>query len=352
MKPWGSMKLNIYGESHSEYLGLTMELPKGILLDEAVISHDLMRRKAGALGTTPRMEDDLPHYISGVTDGITNGDVLDVRFYNRNIRPADYHAIRSVPRPSHGDYPAYVKFGSIPTGGGRFSGRLTLPLVFAGAAARCILAEKGITAAGHYLAIGDACDTPFDPLNTTPEQLDSLRQSNFPVISSAAEQDMQAVLGSLDGDSVGGCAELCALGLPIGLGGELWSGLESRTASLMYAIPGVKAVEFGAGAGFCSMRGSEANDGLRVQDGRIALQSNNSGGIQAGMANGAPLILRVTFRPTPSIALPQHSVDLALMQNTDLTIQGRHDGCIALRGLAAAEAALMLGILDAFMEEQ
>ena len=351
MKPWGSMKLNIYGESHSEYIGLTMEVPKGIILDDAVISHDLNRRRAGALGTTPRIEDDLPHYISGVTKGVTNGNTLEVRFYNRNARPKDYHSTCTVPRPSHCDYPAYVKFGSIPTGGGRFSGRMTLPLVFAGAIARQILSGHGIAAGGHYLAIGSASDTHFDPLNTTHEQLNALRNADFPVITPAARADMQDVLSSLNGDSVGGCIELCALGLPVGLGGELWDGLESRISSLMYSIPGVKAVDFGAGSAFASMHGSQANDGLRVLNGRIAFESNNSGGIQSGMANGAPLTVRITFRPTPSISLPQHSVDLAAMENTDITIQGRHDGCIALRGLAAAEAALLLGILDAFMEE-
>ena len=351
MKPWGSMKLNIYGESHSEYLGLTMEVPKGILLDYAVISRDLERRRAGALGTTPRVEDDIPHYISGVTDGITNGDTLEVRFYNRNIRPNDYKSTHTIPRPSHCDYPAYVKFGCIPSGGGRFSGRLTLPLVFAGAVARQILSQNGITAGGHYLRIGDITDTPFDPLNATPEQLVSLNNSTFPVIDQAAGEAMQEDIDGLNGDSVGGCVELCALGLPIGLGGELWSGLESRISSLMYAIPGVKAVEFGIGTAFSSMHGSQANDGLRMREGAIIFESNNSGGIHSGMANGAPLIVRVTFRPTPSIALPQHSVDLAAMENTDITIQGRHDACIAIRGLAAAEAALLLGILDAFMEE-
>ena len=351
MKPWGSMKLNIYGESHSEYLGLTMEVPKGILLDDAVISHDLVRRRAGAFGTTPRTEDDLPHYISGVTEGVTNGDILEVRFYNRNIRPADYASIRTIPRPSHCDYPAYMKYGAIPSGGGRFSGRLTLPLVFAGAVARQILSRNGMIVGGHYLVIGSASDTPFDPINTTPEQLNALRHMAFPAIAPAAKADMQGILSALDGDSVGGCAELCALGLPTGLGGELWGGLESRVSSLMYAIPGVKAVEFGAGTALASMRGSEANDGLRVQDNRIIFESNNSGGIQAGMANGAPLIVRVTFRPTPSIALPQHSVNLAAMENTDIAIRGRHDACIALRGLAAAEAALLIAILDAFTEE-
>lgn len=351
MKPWGSMKLNIYGESHSEYLGLTMELPRGIRLDSHLISRDIDRRRAGRSGSTTRMESDIPHFISGITDGITDGDTLNVRFYNNNIHPEDYAAIRTIPRPSHGDYPAYVKYGSIPPGGGRFSGRLTLPLVFAGAVARQLLSERGIAAAGHYLRIGSAEDIPFDPLNTSPALLAALRESDFPVISPSARPAMEQVISGLEGDSTGGCVELCAIGLPIGLGGELWGGLESRISSLMYAIPGVKAVEFGAGTAFSAMRGSVANDSLRIQDGHISLTSNNSGGIQAGMANGAPLTARVTFRPTPSIALPQHSVDMAAMKNTDIAVTGRHDACIALRGLAAAEAALLLAILDATMED-
>ncbi len=351
MKPWGSMKLNIYGQSHSEYVGLTMEVAKGIPLDDTIISRDIARRRPGCPGSTTRIEEDAPHYISGVTNGVTNGDTLDVRFYNRNIRPEDYHSIRTIPRPSHGDYPAYVKYGSIPSGGGRFSGRLTLPLVFAGAVARQLLMDRGIVIGGHYLNIGGVEDTHFDPLYTSPALLASLRESSFPVLSAPAGAAMVQLIEGLDGDSAGGAVELCALGLPVGLGHELWGGLESRIASLMYAIPGVKAVEFGAGAALASMRGSLANDGLRVQSGQIAFESNHSGGIQGGMATGAPVIVRVTFRPTPSIALPQHSVDLAAMEDANISIAGRHDACIALRGLAGAEAALLLGILDALMEE-
>ena len=148
------------------------------------------------------------------------------------------------------------------------------------------------------------------------------------------------------GDSVGGSVELCALGLPVGTGGPLWEGLESSIASIMYAVPGVKGVEFGAGFRMADMHGSDANDGIRIKDGKIAFESNNSGGINGGMANGAPVLLRVAFRPTPSIAQPQHTVNLRELQNAQITVGGRHDSCIALRGLAAAEAALCLGILN------
>ena len=351
MKPWGSMKLNIYGESHSELLGLTMEVPKGVALDEELIFRDIARRKSGMIGSTPRRESDIPIYVSGVTGGVTNGDILNVRFENADIRSADYNKTRALPRPSHCDYPAYVKYGYMPSGGGRFSGRLTLPLVFAGAVARQILRDKGVAVGSHYLKIGNVSDSAFDPLHTSSAQLCALRQNDFPTISPEAETDMKAAISALKGDSLGGCVELCALGLPVGLGGELWGGLESSISSLMYAIPGVKAVEFGAGTEFAAMHGSLANDGLRINGGVITFESNNSGGIQAGMANGAPIIVRVTFRPTPSIALPQHTIDLDSMQNADIAVSGRHDGCIALRGLAAGEAALLLAILDAFMEE-
>ena len=351
MKPWGSMKLNIYGESHSEFVDLAMELPKGVALDPRLIMEDIERRRGGAFGCTSRVEADTPIFLSGLEDGVTNGETLRVRFLNTNVRSFDYSSISTMPRPSHCDYPAYVKFGSIPPGGGRYSARLTLPLVFAGGVARQLLLDRGVRVGGHYLRIGDACDTPFDPLETSPEQLAALRSSGFPTICPEAAAAMQKAIEDLWCDSVGGCVELCALGLPIGLGAELWGGLESRISSLMYAIPGVKAVEFGAGTALAAMTGSAANDGLRIREGRIVLESNNSGGIQGGMANGAPLIMRVTFRPTPSISQPQHTVDLSTMENTDMVTLGRHDACIALRGLAAAEAALTLALLDAFWEE-
>ncbi len=349
MKPWGSMRLNIYGGSHEKRIGLAMELPKGLRLDDEIIYRDIERRRGGSgAGVTSRAEKDAPVYLSGVSDGVTTGDTLRVEFENSDVDPRDYERTAFMPRPSHCDYPAYVKYGSIPPGGGIFSGRMTLPLVFAGAVARQLLLQRGITVGGHYREIGGVWDSPFDPLGVDVYTLEKLRGSGFPVLNEDVRGAMEKRIGEAAerGDSVGGSVELCALGLPVGMGGPLWEGLESSIASIMYAVPGVKGVEFGAGFDLAGMQGSAANDGLRTEGGRIAFESNNSGGINGGMANGAPVIMRAAFRPTPSIALPQHTVNLKEGRNAVITSAGRHDSCIAIRGLAAAEAALCLGILD------
>ena len=349
MRPWGSIKLDIYGGSHEKRMGLTMELPKGLRLDGEIISRDIERRRGvSKKGVTSRTEADVPIYISGVRGGVTTGDTLRVEFENSDFRPKDYADISSLPRPSHCDYPAYIKYGGIPSGGGIFSGRMTLPLVFAGAVARQLLMQRGMTAGGHYYDIGGAWDSPFDPLQVDRHTLDRLRGSDFPVLDVSVRRAMEDRIGEAAerGDSVGGSVELCALGLPVGTGGPLWEGLESSIASIIYAVPGVKGVEFGAGFRMADMHGSDANDGIRIKDGKIAFESNNSGGINGGMANGAPVLLRVAFRPTPSITQPQHTVNLRELQNARITVGGRHDSCIALRGLAAAEAALCLGILN------
>ena len=348
MKPWGSMKLQIYGGSHEKRMGLTMELPRGLRLDDEIIYRDIERRRGGGAGATARMESDLPIYLSGVRRGVTTGETLRVEFENSDARPKDYEKISAMPRPSHCDYPAYIKYGSIPPGGGMFSGRMTLPLVFAGAVARQLLLQEGIAVGGHYFRIGGVCDSPFHPLSVDRYTLERLRGSGFPVLDEniCGAMEKRIAEARAAGDSLGGAVELCALGLPVGAGGPLWEGLESSIAHIMYAVPGVKGVEFGAGFGFSDMQGSAANDGLRMRDGKIALEGNRSGGINGGMANGAPLLLRAAFRPTPSIALPQHTVDLTKGQDAVIAVSGRHDACIALRGLAAAEAALCLGILD------
>ena len=241
MRPWGSIKLDIYGGSHEKRMGLTMELPKGLRLDGEIISRDIERRRGvSKKGVTSRREADVPIYISGVRGGVTTGDTLRVEFENSDFRPKDYADISSLPRPSHCDYPAYIKYGGIPSGGGIFSGRMTLPLVFAGAVARQLLMQRGMTAGGHYYDIGGAWDSPFDPLQVDRHTLDRLRGSDFPVLDVSARRAMEDRIGEAAerGDSVGGSVELCALGLPVGTGGPLWEGLESSIASIMYAVPG------------------------------------------------------------------------------------------------------------------
>lgn len=189
MRPWGSIRLDIYGGSHEKRMGLTMELPKGLRLDGEIISRDIERRRGvSKKGVTSRTEADVPIYISGVRGGVTTGDTLRVEFENSDFRPKDYADISSLPRPSHCDYPAYIKYGGIPSGGGIFSGRMTLPLVFAGAVARQLLMQRGMTAGGHYYNIGGALDSPFDPLQVDRHTLDRLRGSDFPVLDVSARR--------------------------------------------------------------------------------------------------------------------------------------------------------------------
>ena len=348
LSPFGKMQLCIYGGSHEERLGLTMLPPAGLRLDEALISRDIDRRRGGRRGGTGRTETDLPIYISGVEGGVTNGKALRVEFENSAARPSDYENISALPRPSHCDYPAYVKYGSIPAGGGMFSGRMTLPLVFAGAVARQLLLSRGVTVGGHWRSVGNVHDLPLDPLNTDESTLLALRDSDIPALDRAKGEEMLGAVESaaLLGDSLGGSVELCAVGLPVGTGGPLWEGLESVISALLFAVPGVKAVGFGAGQELAGLRGSEANDPLCMNGGSVSLLSNRSGGINGGMANGAPLLVSVFFRPTPSIALPQRTVNLQTGENAEIKIAGRHDGCIALRGLFAAEAALCLALTE------
>lgn len=352
LSPFGKMRLCIYGGSHEERLGLTMLPPAGLRLDTELISRDIDRRRGGRRGGTKRAEADLPIYLSGIENGVTNGETLRVEFENSAARPSDYERISALPRPSHCDYPAYVKYGSIPCGGGMFSGRMTLPLVFAGAVARQLLLSRGVTVGGHWRSVGNVHDRELDPLAADENTLLALRNSGLPVLDKAKGEEMLRAVESAAamGDSLGGSVELCAVGLPAGTGGPLWSGLESVISALLYAVPGVKAVGFGAGQGLSALRGSEANDPLCMKGGRVELLSNRSGGINGGMANGAPLLVTAFFRPTPSIALPQRTVNLETGEDAEIIIAGRHDGCIALRGLFAAEAALCLALTE-FTEE-
>ena len=349
MRPWGSIKLDIYGGSHEKRMGLTMELPKGLRLDGEIISRDIERRRGGSKkGVTSRTEADVPICISGVRGGVTTGDTLRVEFENSDARPEDYEKISAMPRPSHCDYPAYIKYGSIPPGGGMFSGRMTLPLVFAGAVARQLLMQRGMTAGGHYYDIGGAWDAPFHPLQVDRHTLDRLRKSDFPVLDVSARRAMEDRIGEAAerGDSVGGSVELCALGLPVGTGGPLWEGLESSIASIMYAVPGVKGVEFGAGFRMADMHGSDANDGIRIKDGKIAFESNNSGGINGGITNGMPILFQCAVKPTPSIAREQQTVNFIKNKNTPINIKGRHDPAIIRRICPVIDSVTAIVLCD------
>lgn len=314
------MKLHIFGESHAPEIGVEIEgVPKGTVIDLVALQAFLDRRAPGnGQGglSTPRKEPDKVEFDKGVVGGVATGETIRAVIRNTNTRPQDYANVATVPRPGHADYASWLKCGKIPTGGGKWSGRMTAPLCIAGGIALQMLAKKGVTISssvrrGH----GD---------------------SAIPV-----------------GDSVGGVVEVVATGFPAGYGDVGTDGLESKLAAAFFGIPAVKGVEFGAGFKLAEMLGSEANDvfevkgdqGSGIRD-QVVLRTNHCGGILGGVSVGMPIVARLAFKPTPSISLEQDSVDLATMTSAKIRVKGRHDRCVAFRGAVAAEAAMAIVLAD------
>lgn len=349
------IKVSIFGESHGEAIGCVIDgLPSGVRLDMDKIYADMSRRAPGKdKFATPRLEKDIPHILSGTLDDVTTGAPLAMIIENTNTRSGDYGNLLTVPRPSHSDYPAYVKYNGFNDirGGGHFSGRLTAPIVFAGAVAKQILEEKGIVIGAHISQVGNAFDKAFDKNNISSDLLKKLTSNNFSVIDDNSEEKMREEIESarMAQDSVGGIIECAVIGVPVGVGGNMFSTVESKLSSILFGVPAVKGVEFGEGFGFASMRGSQANDPYCVKDGKVAVKTNNNGGVLGGITTGAPIIFRVAIKPTPSISQPQQSVNLQTMEEETLVVKGRHDPCIVPRAVPVIEATAALGILDLMM---
>lgn len=350
------LSLSVTGTSHGPEVRATLRgLPAGFAVDTEALRRFLLRRAPGQSPlTSARREADEPEFLSGLPGGVTDGTPLTVRFANADAHPADYKALRDRPRPSHADYPARVRFGEGEDlrGGGRFSGRLTAPLCAAGGIALQMLAARGITVGAHLAAVAGIEDTPFDPVGLSADTLCAVAARTPPVQDEAAGERMLAAVAeaAAAGDSVGGVVECAAVGLPVGLGDALFGGAESRLAAALFGIPAVKGVEFGAGFAAAAMRGSAHNDPYAFDGDRVVTLSNNAGGLLGGMTTGMPLILRAACKPTPSIALPQQTVDLGTRQPATLTVCGRHDPCVALRAAPAVEAATALILLDMLLE--
>lgn len=349
------IKLSIFGESHGEAIGCVIDgLPAGIKIDMNAVYKDMQRRAPGKDKTaTPRLEKDIPHILSGMLDNVTTGAPLAMVIENTNTKSGDYSNLMTVPRPGHSDYPAYVKYGGNNDirGGGHFSGRLTAPLVFAGSVAKQILSKMGVTIGAHIKQIGSVCDAVSDLNKTDKALLDTLSSSTFSLIDETKEQAMRDEIekARLSLDSVGGIIECFAVGLPVGLGGNMFDTVEGKLASILFGVPAVKGVEFGVGFGFADKRASEVNDQYEIKNGRVATLSNNNGGVLGGMTDGAPLSVSVVIKPTPSIAKKQKSVNLLTMENAELEIHGRHDPCIVVRAVPVIECAVALGLLDLMM---
>jgi chorismate synthase len=346
MNTWGrGIRLSIFGESHGAAIGMIVDgLPAGELLDAEALRREMARRAPGSDPfSTARRETDAVEILSGLKDGVTTGAPICGLIRNGDARSGDYDGGL---RPGHADWTALLKYGGYADmrGGGHFSGRLTAPLVFAGALAKQLLRRRGVGVYGRIVAIGGATDET-EPCGEAEWQ--AFADLKIPASADSAAR-MRAAMDAAraDGDSVGGVVELAAYGVPGGIGDPFFASVESVAASLLFSVPAVKGVEFGDGFRLAGMRGSEANDALFVERGTIRSRTNHNGGILGGIANGMPLIVRLACKPTPSVAKPQRTVDPADMTETTLTIKGRHDPCIVPRAVPVAEAALAIAILD------
>lgn len=321
------MTYTIFGESHGPAIGVVLEgIPAGMELDMDFIRSELHRRAPGRTpAATARNEDDEPEILSGVFEGKTTGSPLCAVIRNTDTHSGDYEEIRYRPRPSHADYAAYVKYaGSVDyRGGGHFSGRLTAPLVFAGAVAKQILLRRGITVCAEIASVGGAAAP-------SPDEAEKI------ILEAKSERD-----------SVGGTIRCTVDGVSAGLGGpDFGENIEGELARAVFAVPAVKGIEFGAGFGLAKMRGSRANDPFRMKNGQVVTAKNDSGGINGGISNGMPIIFTVAIRPTPSIGKEQDTVDLRTMADAKLTIQGRHDPCIVPRAVPVIEAVSAVAMVN------
>ncbi len=347
------VKVTIFGQSHAPAIGAIVDgLPAGMKIDEEKLQVFMDRRRAKGELATKRHEGDRVLFKSGVVDGVTCGAPVCLMIENSDTRSADYSDLARVPRPSHSDYAAWVKYGGHNDirGGGQFSGRLTAAMCAAGFLCLELLKAQGIEVVSHVISIGGIRDKSLDCLMADSELNDRLRASSFPVIDSDAKQKMtDAILEKKQlGDSLGGEIECAIYNLPSGLGSDFFGGLEALIAQTVFSVPAVKGLQFGAGFDFASMSGSEANDFFDVDcEGNIVTSTNNCGGILGGISSGMPLTFSAAFKPTPSIAMAQQSVDLNTKAKSDLVIKGRHDPCIVPRAAAVIEAAAAIAIVNA-----
>ena len=374
-----NVRISVWGGSHEPAIGVDITgIPVGTEIDMDKLTAFLRRRAPGnSIFATRRKEPDIPLPLSGLepcsihrsdavqSDTVSNGDpsgkrmivtdnTISLEIRNTDTRSADYRALRTVPRPGHADYTARLRYGDSlnMAGGGPFSARMTAPLCIAGGIAMQILERQGITIGGHIYSIADARDEPFDPTAVNAGLLNDLKTKDMAVISRSAKLEMQKRiwLAMEDRDSVGGVVEVCGLNIPAGIGGAMYDGLESTLAPLFFGIPAVKGVEFGAGFAATLLRGSQNNDAFYYEGDTVKTRTNNHGGILGGITTGMPLIARLAFKPTPSIAKEQASVDLYRKENTTLRVKGRHDPCVVTRAVPIAESAMALGLLDCIME--
>ena len=346
--------MSIFGESHGTGIGITIDgLPSGVEINLEEIMKEMARRAPGKSNlSTARKEADAPEILSGFFEGKTTGTPLCAVIRNSDMRSKDYGKLKDLMRPGHADYPGYVRYNGFNDyrGGGSFSGRITAPLVFAGAICKQVLAGKGISIGAHIKSIGDIKDKSFYEVELNKELLENLKNKELPLLISEKEEEMRETIlkAKKEQDSVGGTIECTVLGIDAGIGNPFFDSVESTLAHLMFSVPAVKGIEFGKGFEMSRLRGSNCNDEYYYDGDKIKTYTNNNGGITGGITNGMPILFKVAMKPTPSISKAQRTIDIAEKKESELIIEGRHDPCIVQRAVPVIEAVAAIGILDLF----
>ncbi|MDK6232660.1 chorismate synthase [Aerococcus sanguinicola] len=352
---WGKqLQVAIFGESHGPAIGITISgLPAGLALDEDKILVEMARRRPGQNElTTPRREEDLPDIVSGYFNGHTTGAPLTALIYNTNTRSKDYSQMRKLMRPGQTDYPALKRYDGYNDyrGSGHFSGRITAPLVFAGAVCQQWLDQYGVTIGSRICSIGEVKDqAEVDFQKLSREDLLAFRQETLPVLTAGLDEEMARCIRQAKGqhDAVGGIVETFILGLEAGYGNPFFNSIESTLAQLIFSVPATKGIEFGAGFDIASMLASEANDNFYYDDeGQVQTTSLNNGGIVGGISLGTPINFRTAIKAPASIAKAQATINIESHENVELEVTGRHDPCIVPRVLPVIEAVTAIGLMD------
>lgn len=338
-----------FGESHGQYVGVVVDgCPTGLALSEADVQMELDRRiPLQPKIVSGRIEKDTVKILSGVFNGFTTGAPISMMVENREADSSDYEAVKDLPRPGHADYPAYVKYGGFNDyrGGGRFSGRVTVALVMAGAVAKKLLGVFDVDVLAYTKAIGNV-------KMVKALGFEEIRKRRYeaavrcPDLACAEAMEEAIVKARKEGDSLGGIIECIALNVPAGVGEPLFDALDSDIAKILLAVPAVKGVEFGAGFKVAELKGSENNDAYLMKNGKIITQTNNAGGILGGLSSGMPIIIRVAVKPTPSIAREQRTVDLVKMEDTTVKVTGRHDPCVVPKAVPVVESSVAIILAD------
>jgi len=347
------IKVTLFGQSHSEAMGAVVDgVPAGLAIDLEELDKFMARRAPGGEFATKRKEPDKVHFISGIgPDGLTCGAPICMIINNTDARSSDYDKLKALPRPSHSDYAAFIRYDGHNDirGGGQFSGRLTATMCAAGFICKTILEKRGVKIISHICEIYGVKDDSLPEQTPSDELLEKLKYSHFAVINDEKAELMKAAIreAAAKGDSVGGVTEVGVYGLEAGLGEPFFGSVEGLIAQTMFAVPAVKGIEFGAGFNFARMKGSEANDPYIIdENGNITAKTNNCGGVLGGISSGMPIIFRAAFKPTPSIGIEQDTVNLTTGKPERLTVGGRHDPCILTRTPSVCEAAAAIALVN------